>query len=61
VTGERFWIRSLFRWPQFRRREWVLWQHHNKAHRPGVQGPVDVNSFRGDDAAFDAFAGVVAR
>lgn len=56
VRGERFWLRSLFRWPQFRRREWVIWQHHNKGQRPGVQGPIDLNSFRGDDAAFAAFA-----
>lgn len=57
LRGERFWIRSLFRWPQFRRQEWVFWQHHNKARRPGVQGPVDLDSFRGDERAFAAFAG----
>ncbi|MDX2233890.1 MAG: GH25 family lysozyme [Hyphomonadaceae bacterium] len=57
IAGERFWVRSLFRWPQFRRRDWVIWQHHNKGARPGVQGPVDLNSFRGDAAAFAAFAG----
>lgn len=57
VRGERFWIRSLFRWPQFRRADWVIWQHHNKGARAGVQGPVDLNSFRGDSAAFAAFAG----
>lgn len=56
VRGERFWIRSLFRWPQFRRQDWVLWQHHNKGTRRGVQGPVDINSFRGDARAFNQFA-----
>lgn len=53
---ERFWIRSLFRWPSFRRQNWVFWQHHNKARRAGVSGPVDLNSFRGDKNAFTAFA-----
>lgn len=56
VQGERFWVRSLFRWPQYRRTDWVIWQHHNKGARAGVQGAVDINSFRGDDAAFAAFA-----
>jgi lysozyme len=57
VRGERFWLRSLFRWPQFRRRDWVIWQHHHRGSRPGVQGPIDLNSFRGDERAFAAFAG----
>lgn len=56
VTGERFWLRSLFRWPQFRRSDWVIWQHHHRGERSGVQGPVDLNSFRGDERAFAAFA-----
>ncbi len=57
MTGERFWVRSLFRWPQYRRTDWVIWQHHNKGARAGVQGPVDINSFRGDERALAAFAG----
>ncbi|MBL8549520.1 MAG: hypothetical protein JNJ73_06015 [Hyphomonadaceae bacterium] len=54
--GERFWIRSLFMKPDFRRTEWVIWQHHNKARRHGVAGPVDLNTFRGDEKALDRFA-----
>lgn len=54
---ERFWIRSLFAQPAFRENDWVIWQHHNKARRPGVAGPVDLNAFRGDEAALAAFAG----
>jgi lysozyme len=57
VRGERFWLRSLFRWPQFRRRDWVIWQHHHRGERPGLQGTVDLNSFRGDERAFAAFSG----
>ena len=55
LTDERFWVRSLFRWPQFRRTDWVIWQHHNKGARRGVQGPVDINSFRGDERALAKF------
>lgn len=53
---ERFWIRSLYTPPAFRRRDWVLWQHHNYARRPGVETPVDLDAFRGDRAALQRFA-----
>ncbi|MES1199747.1 MAG: GH25 family lysozyme [Pseudomonadota bacterium] len=51
---ERFWIRSLYTPPDFRRAEWVFWQHHNMARRPGVNGPVDLDAFRGDERALRA-------
>ena len=53
---ERFWIRSLYAPPEFRRRDWVIWQHHNYAQRPGIEAPVDLDAFRGDRAALDRFA-----
>lgn len=56
VTGERFWIRSLGVSPRFRRNDWVIWQHHNRGHKRGVTGPIDLNAFRGDAAALAAFA-----
>ena len=52
---ERFWIRSLIAPPLFQR-EWIVWQHHNGAHRPGVSGPVDLDAFRGNEAALARFA-----
>jgi lysozyme len=55
-SRERFWIRSLYAPPSFRRNDWVLWQHHNFARRPGINGPVDVDAFRGDEAALTRFA-----
>lgn len=58
ITGERFWLRSLFVRPDFRKQGWVIWQHHNKARRRGVQGLVDLNAFRGDTAALAQFAGL---
>ncbi len=54
--GERFWIRSLFARPDFRERDWIIWQHHNRGHKRGVAGPVDLNAFRGDARAFARFA-----
>lgn len=56
LTGERFWIRSIAAPPAFRERDWVIWQHHNRGHKRGVQGPIDLNAFRGDAAALADFA-----
>jgi lysozyme len=55
-THERFWIRSLYASPPFRRGDWAIWQHHNAARRPGIEGPVDLDAFRGDEAALARFA-----
>lgn len=57
LRGERFWIRSLFTPPSFRERDWVIWQHHNRANKAGVTAPIDLNAFRGNEAALAAFAG----
>jgi len=56
LQGERFWIRSIASAPSFRQRDWIIWQHHNRGHRRGVDGPIDLNAFRGDEAALAAFA-----
>jgi lysozyme len=56
LRGERFWIRSIATPPSFRRADWVIWQHHHRGHRRGVQGPIDLNAFRGDANALAAFA-----
>ena len=53
---ERFWARSIYQWPGFRRTQWIIWQRDNRAKIQGVSVPVDLNDFRGDDRAFDAFA-----
>jgi len=54
LPRERWWIRSLYTPPEFRRGEWVIWQHHNGAHRAGISEPVDLDAFRGDEAALRA-------
>lgn len=56
LTGERFWIRSIAAPPAFRQRDWVIWQHHNRGHKRGVSGPIDLNAFRGDATALEQFA-----
>ena len=56
LRGERFWIRSIGVSPRFRERDWIIWQHHNRGHRRGVDGPIDLNAFRGDAMALEAFA-----
>lgn len=55
LRGERFWVRSLYSQPDFRERDWVIWQHNNRGTKRGVTGPIDLNAFRGDEAAFAAF------
>lgn len=56
LQGERFWLRSLFTPPNFRQHDWVIWQHHNGARKRGVATPIDLNAFRGDEAALQRFA-----
>jgi lysozyme len=56
LSGERFWIRSLGVEPRFRANDWVIWQHHNRGHKAGVSGPIDLNAFRGDARALANFA-----
>ena len=51
---ERFWIRQLFKEPQFRDTQWIFWQYHHNGRRAGVSGPVDLNAFRGTRAELEA-------
>lgn len=55
LQGERFWVRSLFLPPSFRTGSWLFWQYHNAGRREGVDGPVDLNAFRGTATEFDRF------
>jgi lysozyme len=56
LLQEKYWLRNLFAQPDFRRDAWVIWQYRHDGKKPGVQGPVDLNYFRGDEAAFERFA-----
>ena len=55
-TAERFWVRSLFWPPSIRRESWLFWQYHNRGRRAGVNGPVDLNAFRGSASDLRALA-----
>jgi lysozyme len=57
LVGERFWLRSLFWPPSFRTGQWVIWQFHNAGTRVGIEGPVDLNVFRGSRRQFEAVLG----
>jgi lysozyme len=54
LVGERFWLRSLFWPPSFRTGQWVIWQFHDAGTRAGINGPVDLNVFRGSGRQFEA-------
>jgi lysozyme len=55
LAGDKFWLRSLFWPPSFRAGQWVIWQYHDAGRRAGVNGPVDLNVFRGSRRQFEAF------
>lgn len=51
-SNHPFWLRSLVLEPSFDGRAWTFWQFHDCGRRSGIDGPVDLNVFRGDDTAF---------
>ena len=55
---EQFWIRSIVVPPMFRSGQWVIWQYQNRGQRAGVQGPLDLNAFRGSKQDFAALSQV---
>lgn len=50
--GYGFWARSIYLEPDFRTSSWLIWQFHERARKPGIKGPVDLNVFRGSAKAF---------
>ncbi len=50
------WIRDVIWKPRLSNAEpWVFWQHHNRGRLDGIDGPVDLDVFRGDAAAFSRY------
>ncbi|MCV0398005.1 MAG: glycoside hydrolase family 25 protein [Rhizobiaceae bacterium] len=49
-----FWLRSVAAHPSKRypNREWLFWQYSGSGLSQGVKGRIDLNVFRGDEAAF---------
>ena len=56
LNGETFWTRSIALPPWFRTDQWLIWQYHSRGRRAGIDGPVDLNAFRGSRRVFEAFA-----
>jgi len=47
------WIRDIFLSPRLQLGErWLFWQHHNRGRVTGINGPVDLNVFRGSAVEF---------
>jgi len=55
LKSESFWARSLLIPPLLRRDSWVFWQYSDAGSRAGVEGPVDLDVFRGTPREFDIF------
>ena len=51
LPARALWRRSLLRAPDAAA-PWRLWQYHNRGAVDGIAGPVDMNVFAGDAAAF---------
>jgi len=55
INDYPLWIRDIYFEPRFTdRNEWVFWQFANRGRVKGIGGPVDLNVFHGDAAAFEA-------
>lgn len=53
-----FWLRSVAGEPHqtYPGQDWTIWQYTGTGSVPGVKGPVDINVFNGNAAAFSAWA-----
>lgn len=57
LAANPLWVRNIFRRPQLPdERGWVFWQYTNRGRVDGISGPVDLNVFHGDAAAFATFS-----
>lgn len=59
LPARPLWRRSILRAPDASA-AWTLWQYHNRARVAGIDGPVDLNVYVGDAAAFAAWRAGVA-
>ncbi|QQQ02112.1 GH25 family lysozyme [Lysobacter enzymogenes] len=60
LPSRPLWRRAILRAPDSRA-AWTLWQYHNRARVAGIDGPVDLNVFDGDAAAFARWRDVHAQ
>lgn len=55
MKDQSFWVRAIFAPPLQREKRWILWQYHDAGSRAGVDGPVDLDVFRGTPRDFETF------
>lgn len=49
------WIRDIFGYPKVSSdRKWILWQYHSRSRLDGIEGPVDLNVWKGDKKSLDS-------
>lgn len=48
-----FWVRNIVRQPDLNGVGWSFWQYTASGRIKGIDGPVDLNAFNGDQVAFD--------
>ena len=51
----RFWVRSIWAPPLPTHKGWIIWQYHDAGARAGIDGPVDLDVFRGTSKDFADF------
>jgi lysozyme len=44
--GYRIWIRDIFKFPSLPKKDWEIWQYHNRGHVDGISTYVDINVYQ---------------
>ena len=59
LSGTEFWLRSVAGDPSevYRGQRWTFWQYTGTGVVPGVNGPVDINVFRGSHDVWNRWSG----
>lgn len=59
LGGTQFWLRSVAGHPKetYPGQHWLFWQYTGTGVVPGIEGPVDINVFRGSPEAWVGWAG----
>ena len=57
LPGYQYWLRSVTAEPKFKYpgRPWTFWQYTGTGRVPGIEGPVDINAYRGSRAEWRAW------
>jgi lysozyme len=55
LPGYQYWLRSVKTEPKYiyGNRPWVFWQYTGTGSIPGIEGPVDINAYRGSRSSWN--------